>query len=131
MGGNFFQGVGRGMSGPLNSLKWLSQQQVHAMMNAQHGVRSLTLDELGVLRGSAPTIPPRVELANGGIGLLPKDLMAELVQADSIPERITAAVQAYQSSRETKMQQSQQLAWSNGFTQTAQMIPQRFLGQSF
>ena len=105
------------MSGPLDIQRSLMQHQLQAMINAQHGVRSLTLAELGVLRGAAPSIPPRVELANGGIGLLPKDLIAELVQADSIPERIDAAVHSYQESREQKMLPSQQPEWAQGVFQ--------------
>ena len=105
------------MSGPLNSLDGLAQLQRQSVMNQQ--LRAMPLggiEHFNAIMGR-PAATPRVELPNGGIGLLPKDLMAELVQADSIPERIDAVVQSYQESREQKMRPSQQPEWAQGVFQ--------------
>lgn len=86
-----------GMSGPLNSQQGLVQQQMQA------------------LRQPAP-VHPHVELPNGGLGLLPKDLLTETVQADNVSERIKAAVTSYQESREQEMQPIQQSEWAGRWT---------------
>lgn len=111
-----------GMSGALNSQQRLAQQQMQALMNAQMLGGALTsegLRQMQALRQGASAARPRVDLPNGGLGLLPKDLLTETVQADNVSERIDAAVKSYQESREQEMRPSQQPDWANGFMQTA------------
>lgn len=70
-------------------------------------------------------------LVNNGIGLLPKDLIGELLHADNIPDLIAKAIQAFQESRAQNLQPIQQPNLAGQWRETTLWVnlPPRFFGQ--
>ena len=134
MGGlRFPWGIDSLMSGPSSEFAaWAQQRQslqnMHALIPMNAGMQAAQ-------RSAPPVQTPAAPMENDGLGLLPKDLVADAVQAkkEHVADRIATAITTYQKTRERVSRPSlpPAQAWGQWTTTTGVTILDRRFTQPF